>query len=117
MEPAPVKLATYSPTRGAPSIAVVTPTRALPVIPCDPTPRLEVVPVDQVRTPLDRFRCSPLNATLTARSCIERQRVARGEQATSERTFSAGGGSSVRHGMYMCRECAVGRAVAKAVRS
>ena len=112
-----MKLATYSPTRGAPSLSVVTPTRALPVIPCDPTPRLEPVAVDQVRVPLDRFRCSPLNATLTARSCIERQRVARGEQATSERSFSAGGGTALRHGMYMCRDCGVGRAVAKAVAS
>lgn len=106
-----------TPTRGAPSLAVVTPTRSLPIIPCDPTPRLEALPVDQVRAPLDRFRCGPLNATLTARSCVERQRVARGEQATSERSFSAGGGSSVRHGMYMCRDCEVGLAIAKAVRS
>lgn len=111
-----MKLATYSPTRGAPSIAVVSPTRALPVIPCDPTPRLEVVPIDAVRLPLDRFRCTVLNATLTVRSCSERQRVARGEGAKGK-SFSAGGGVAVTAGMHMCRDCPTGRDVARRVTS
>lgn len=97
-----------TPTRGAPSIAVVSPTRVLPVIPCDPTPpRLDVVAVDQVRVPLDR---------MTARSCVSRQGIAGGaEDARS--TWAAGGGASQRYAMSMCRDCEIGRAIAKAVRS
>ncbi len=112
-----MKLATYSPTRGAPSIAVVSPTRSLPVIPCDPTPRLEVVAVNAVRVPLDRFRCDVLSATLTARSCVERQRTARGDREGGGLNFAAGGGSASRHAMHMCRDCSVGRDVARRVTS
>ena len=40
-----------------------------------PVVRLDVIQPSEVRAPLDRFRCEPYSATLTARSCVERQRT------------------------------------------
>lgn len=89
--------------------------RSLPVIPCDPTPPSGIiappVQVAQLHTPLDRFRCAVLKATITARSCVDRQAVARGERDCGAMSFSAGGGARPNASFYMCRDCAIGAEV------
>lgn len=130
-----MKLATYSPTRGVPSIAVVSPPRALPVIPCDPTPPAPALaalvafgpPVDvaQLRSPEERFRCVPLASVIAARDCLKRQTIACGAMDPEERTSTGGarswagggGGSSLRAQFSRCRDCELGRAVAKRLAS
>mgnify|MGYP000635549608 CR=1 FL=1 len=114
-----MKIGIASPTRaGMPvgSFARHPPNRALPTIPCDAVP-LVAPPVapDAVRTESDRFHCAPYKAVLSARSCVSRQGA-----AGARRDSSAGGGWSKekRWGDYaLCRDCAVGPQIAKAITS
>lgn len=46
--------------------------------------RLTVLPLAQVQEPLDRFLCEPYRATITARGCVLRQGVAKGEGRTRD---------------------------------
>lgn len=81
--------------------------------PTAPVVRLDVLQPSTVRSPLDRFRCEPYNATLTARSCVDRQAAA-AVQSRDGRSLRP----QAKLGDYvLCRECSIGAAVRKAVAS
>ena len=52
----------------------------------------DFVPIELVRRPLDRFRCDPYHAVITAQTCLMRQeRCARGTNAELLRRGHEGG--------------------------
>jgi hypothetical protein len=112
-----VKLGIASPTRAeVPPLPMVP-----PVIAWDPctTPLPSGVAPDDVKAPLDRFRCGPYNATLTARSCIDRQKAAAEQDRQREGKVS---GRNYRTGQLLadyvhCRDCPVGPAIRARLKS
>jgi hypothetical protein len=80
-----------------------------PIIAWDPSDGLPMLP-GAVSGPLDRFRCEPYRATLTARSCIARQDAA-AEQ--SRQRDKGGSGRAFRQGSLLadyskCPDCPIG---------
>lgn len=73
--------------------------------------RLALVDVVAVRSPLDRFRCEPYRAVLTAQSCVDRQGVAAVQMkqlSSRTRGSSAREANAKRADYFLCRECPVG---------
>lgn len=75
-----------------------------------------LVPVEALTRMSDRFRCDPLRADMSARSCIARQANAR-DGAKFSPIPAALGFIALRLKPVACRDCAIGRDVAARVRS
>ena len=70
---------------------------------------MEPIPVERLTRPLDAFRCLPLAATITARTCLAR----RGATYTGGRNDHAG---PTKHTAYAgCAACELGAEVAERV--
>ena len=69
----------------------------------------ELIPVERLTQPSDVFRCTPLNATISARTCLAR----RGAKYTGGRTL---GHAPKEHTAFIgCQSCELGAQVAARV--
>ena len=69
----------------------------------------EIIPVERLTKPTDVFRCTPLNATISARTCLAR----RGAKYTGGRTL---GHAPKEHTAFLgCQSCELGAKVAAQV--
>lgn len=75
-----------------------------------PVPSLLVaLPVEQLTSPLQRFRCVPFSAVLAASTCIERQKLAGGTFAPTSAGVQA---RAAANAAARCKSCPLGRSVA-----
>lgn len=90
--------------------------RVIAAAPTEPV-RLEVVSTDDVRAPLDRFRCVLLSATLTGASCVGRQHAAEMQERQRTRQGAAFKTGAINGNYSMCRECEVGQGIRRRLAS
>lgn len=83
--------------------------------------RLVVVPVEKLTSPTQHFKCVPYDATITAKVCLDRQADEQGDYFKRldgkklPRTSSASRAQQTGRVTGVCRDCALGRAVAERV--
>lgn len=79
--------------------------------------QLRVIQPSEVISEHDRFRCEPLSAVLAVHSCLARQAAARPGARDGQSRWQQVYGSLPAESFVVCRDCSIGRDVAKRVKS
>lgn len=87
-----------------------------PAPPSQPVDLGPVVPVSALTSRGERFRCEPLRATMTARACLLKQSVARGEAVNGKAPIDRMDHHKRRLDNEYCGTCKLGERVAGGVR-
>jgi len=79
--------------------------------------QLQTIAADDVKDPLDRFKCEPYSATITARTCVSRQ-LAAVKKAKQHGIVGARVRPEAMWGNYdECLNCQVGKRIRKTLES
>lgn len=94
----------------------------VPPVPLKSEPvRLVAVPVEELTSPTQHFKCVPYDATITGKFCLDRQADEQGDYFKRldgkrlPRTSSDSRAQNTGRAHAKCRDCALGRAVAERV--
>ncbi len=75
--------------------------------------RLVVLPVAELGDPSDRFRCIPFAATITGKTCVDRQQAAGATwNTTTKRTAEVVTARTLARQFARCASCPLGESVA-----